>query len=219
MARPKRPPTGTLAEQAGARSRGAIKPVVGYSGPGSLSQNRKHIAEEPPSSDYIRVDPALIASSGLSEAEVRELVEIFSLVDVDHGGTISKDELAALMKTLGLRVSKVELETMVNEIDKAGTGEIDFESFVHAMSRKVQTSVTADNIRKAFKLFDDEDPLHAGTVTMGTLVKILTDYGDAEKRLSKDEAEDLISQVAPQAQSGIFDYAQFIQMYFGHEQA
>lgn len=73
------------------------------------------------------MDPTLIERSGLSEAELRELIEIFSLVDVDHGGTISKDELATLMKTLGLRVSKVELDTMVNEIDAAGTGEIDFE--------------------------------------------------------------------------------------------
>ncbi|KND00937.1 uncharacterized protein SPPG_04038 [Spizellomyces punctatus DAOM BR117] len=182
------------------------------------SEKRSNIAEEPPTSDYIRVDPTLIERTGLSAAELQELVEIFSLVDVDHGGTISKDELATLMKTLGLRVSKVELDTMVNEIDAAGTGEIDFESFVLAMSRKVQTSITAEQIRRAFKIFDQDDPLHNGTLTMEGLVRILTDYGDQDKRLSREEAEDMISQVAPQAQTGIFDYTQFIQMYFGKEQ-
>ncbi|KAJ3046380.1 Calmodulin-3 [Rhizophlyctis rosea] len=140
------------------------------------------------------------------------MVEIFSLVDVDHGGTISKDELAQLMKTLGLRASKVELETMVNEIDVGGTGEIDFETFVAAMSKKVQASMTAEDLRKAFKVFDNDDPSHDGTLGMQTLVQILTDWGD--NRLPKDEAEDLISQVAPQAHSGIFDYKQFIRMYF-----
>lgn len=79
-------------------------------------------------SSYIRVDPTLSARTGVSEAELMEMVEIFSLVDVDHGGTISKDELAQLMKTLGLKASKMELENMVNEIDVEGKGEIDFES-------------------------------------------------------------------------------------------
>ncbi|KAJ3156177.1 Calmodulin-3 [Geranomyces michiganensis] len=187
--------------------------------PHSASSPRTtHIREEPATSDYIRVDASLIARSGLSESEVRELVEIFSLVDVDHGGTISKDELATLMKTLGLRVSKVELDTMVNEIDVAGTGEIDFESFVLAMSRKVQTSMTGEEIRKAFRMFEPMDIHAGGLLTMDGLVKILTDYGDKEKRMSKEEAEDLISQVAPQAQTGTFDYHQFIAMYFSKKQ-
>ncbi|KAJ3017796.1 Calmodulin-3 [Thoreauomyces humboldtii] len=208
------PATTTTTNPASARSRSNTKPAS------SASPTRSaHITEEPATSDYIRVDyPSLILRSGLSESEVRELVEIFSLVDVDHGGTISKDELATLMKTLGLRVSKVELDTMVNEIDVAGTGEIDFESFVLAMSRKVQTTVTGDDIRKAFKTFDMSDPMHGGLLTMDGLVKILTDYGERDKRMSKEEAEDLISQVAPQAQTGTFDYSQFIAMYFGKEQ-
>ncbi|KAI8811374.1 hypothetical protein BJ742DRAFT_139792 [Cladochytrium replicatum] len=147
--------------------------------------------------------------------ELQELKEIFALVDKDHGGTISKEELAILMKTLGLRASKVELETMMNEIDIHGTGEIDFEAFVGAMSRKVQTTLTAEDLRRSFRVFDDLDPAHDGTLTMNMLVKILTDYGDKDKRLTREEAEDLINQVAPQAQIGIFDYAQFINMYFG----
>ncbi|KAI9098220.1 hypothetical protein DFS34DRAFT_103394 [Phlyctochytrium arcticum] len=205
---------------AATRSRKASGNTGSSSGVGFQSSSqieRKEITEEASNSDYLRVDPTLIERSGLSESELRELIEIFSLVDVDHGGTISKDELATLMKTLGLRVSKVELDTMVNEIDAAGTGEIDFESFVAAMSRKVQTSVTGEQIRKAFKIFDDDDPLHNGTLTMEGLVRILTNYGDQDKRLTKEEAEDMISQVAPQAQTGIFDYSQFIRMYFENE--
>ncbi|KAJ3167576.1 Calmodulin-3 [Geranomyces variabilis] len=207
-------PTGGTRSRKNTSSGGATPAAA----PQSASPTRSHIIEEPATSDYIHVDPSLITRSGLSESEVRELVEIFSLVDVDHGGTISKDELATLMKTLGLRVSKVELDTMVNEIDVAGTGEIDFESFVLAMSRKVQTSMTGDEIRKAFKMFDPSDTHSAGLLTMDGLVKILTDYGDKEKRMSKEEAEDLISQVAPQAQTGTFDYHQFTAMYFGKEQ-
>jgi Ca2+-binding EF-hand superfamily protein len=47
--------------------------------------------------------------TGLSVQQLQELIEIFSLVDIDHGGTISTDELATLMKTLGLSTNKVGL--------------------------------------------------------------------------------------------------------------
>lgn len=48
---------------------------------------------------------------------------------------------------------------------------------------------------------------------MSTMISILTDYGDKDKRMTREEAEDLISSVAPQAQTGTFDYQSFIQMY------
>ena len=47
------------------------------------------------------------AVASLSESELQELREIFSLVDKDGGGTISKEELGILMATLGLKTTKV----------------------------------------------------------------------------------------------------------------
>ena len=42
----------------------------------------------------------------LTEEELSEFREIFNLVDLDKGGTISKDELKQLMMTLGLKPSQ-----------------------------------------------------------------------------------------------------------------
>ena len=39
----------------------------------------------------------------LTAEELAEFREIFNLVDLDKGGTISKDELKQLMQTLGLK--------------------------------------------------------------------------------------------------------------------
>ena len=58
---------------------------------------------------------------------MQELLEIFRLVDLDHGGTISAEELGQLMSTLGIRATKVELDTMLSEIGIDGE-EIDFKS-------------------------------------------------------------------------------------------
>ena len=65
--------------------------------------------------------------SHLTEEELAEFREIFNLVDLDKGGTISKDELKTLMTTLGLRPTQEELNAMVDEIDSDGNGEIDFD--------------------------------------------------------------------------------------------
>lgn len=43
----------------------------------------------------------------LSEEELSEFREIFNLVDLDKGGTISKEELRQLMTTLGLKPTQV----------------------------------------------------------------------------------------------------------------
>ncbi|KAJ3190984.1 hypothetical protein HK101_008188 [Irineochytrium annulatum] len=180
-----------------------------------------HTLSASESTAYLEIDPTLKDRTGLREEELRELIEIFSLVDVDHGGTISTDELETLMKTVGLKASQDELEIIVKELDTEGTGEIDFESFVVGMSRKVQTNLTVEDLSRAFRIFErfevphdqtvkkPKDPVetkttedgetdhdHLGGIIPTALVaKILTDYGDIDKRMLPREAEDIIASV------------------------
>ncbi|ORY44836.1 EF-hand [Rhizoclosmatium globosum] len=174
------------------------------------------------SSNYLNIDPSLMQRTGLNSVQLQELIEIFSLVDVDHGGTISTDELGVLMNTLGLHPSQMELEAMVKELDSENTGEMILSvTFVGAMTKQLETEVTPDELTKAFKMFTLFDasnelivPDHEGTMPRSLLVSILTSYGDLDKRMTTAEAEDLISSVAPHGSHTTFDYAQFIQMYF-----
>ncbi|KAI9144544.1 hypothetical protein BKA69DRAFT_1055607 [Paraphysoderma sedebokerense] len=160
-------------------------------------------------------DQALAEKVGIAAEELVEFREIFSLVDKDGGGTISKDELALLMQTLGLRAGKVELEIMVNEI-VSNADEIDFESFVVAMSRKVTSSLPKADLLQAFKKFDEGDDDHpTGKISTEILFKVLTEYGDPDKRMDKEEVEDLINQVCSQAlEEGVFDYKNYISILF-----
>ncbi|TPX34022.1 hypothetical protein SmJEL517_g03280 [Synchytrium microbalum] len=154
-----------------------------------------------------------VLKSSLNEKEVDELREIFRLVDQDGGGTISKDELQILMKTLGIRASAAELDAMVDEIDKEKTGEIDFPSFVSAMSREVQTSVSEDELRKAFKLFDHHFGGKPGHITYPQLMSILCHYG-GKSRFSNDDAAYILSQILPSlSQTGSLEYNGFIEIY------
>ena len=42
----------------------------------------------------------------MTEEELKEFQELFDLVDLDHGGSISPEELGSLMETLGLKPSQ-----------------------------------------------------------------------------------------------------------------
>jgi Ca2+-binding EF-hand superfamily protein len=80
-----------------------------------------------PTDNPFEITETLISLSGRTKEELQELAEIFQLVDTDHGGTISRDELLSLMNTLRIDVTNNELDLMMAEIDPAGTGEINFE--------------------------------------------------------------------------------------------
>ena len=143
----------------------------------------------------------------LTEEELAEFREIFNLVDLDKGGTISKDELKQLMTTLGLRPSQEELNAMVDEIDSDGNGEIDFDEFVTVMSRKVNTSYTPAQVKSAFKVFERDAP--SGMVTMAALEQALTTYGS--EKLSLSDAQELLSQIEPD-ENGLINYVEFVNM-------
>jgi calmodulin len=59
------------------------------------------------------------------------------------------------MRTLSINASQQELDLMISEIDTNNDGQIQFEEFVAVMSRKVQASYTAEDVRNAFKVSDD----------------------------------------------------------------
>ena len=133
--------------------------------------------------------------------------EIFNLVDLDKGGTISKEELKQLMNTLGLKPTQEELNQMVDEIDADGNGEIDFDEFVTVMSRKVNTSYTPTQVKAAFKVFERDCP--QGYVSMSALEQALTTYGT--EKLSLTDAQELLSQIEPD-ENGLINYVEFVNM-------
>ena len=91
-----------------------------------------------------------------TEEELAEFQEIFNLVDLDKGGTISKDELKQLMNTLGLKPTQEELNQMVDEIDADGNGEIDFPEFLTMMLRKMNEGDPEKELRDVFTVFDKD---------------------------------------------------------------
>merc|ERR1719277_1014523 len=142
----------------------------------------------------------------LSEEDLREFREIFDLVDTDKGGSIGTEELKRLMDTLGIRTTPEELKLMVSEIDENGNGEIDFDEFVQVMCRKVNTDYSAEEVRKAFKVFADNAP--EGYIRVKDLEKALQVYG--REKLTAEEAKNLVAQI--ECVDNMFKYDEYVTM-------
>lgn len=62
---------------------------------------------------------------------------MFNLFDTDQSGAIDEKELRDAMKALGFEASKPEVAKMIAEIDKDGSGTIDFDEFVDMMKKRM----------------------------------------------------------------------------------
>jgi len=127
---------------------------------------------------------------GLRNQTLSEFREIFNLVDKDGSGSITKLELSELMETLGINASSEEIDMMISEIDQDGSNDINFDEFVTVMSRKVNSTYSADQVKAAFKVFESNNN---GFIKPDLLVKALCTYGI--EKLSKEQARELVSQL------------------------
>jgi len=72
----------------------------------------------------------------LTEEQIAEFKEAFSLFDKDGDGTITVKELGTVMRSLGQTPTDIELRDMIHEVDVDGNGEIDFSEFLTMMGKK-----------------------------------------------------------------------------------
>jgi hypothetical protein len=93
-------------------------------------------------------------SGYLSAADQRHLASLFSLVDRDRSGSISKQEFSYLLRSLNLSASHSELDALIDSCDKNQNGEIDYDEFVQVMSRRQQTEHRRQELMDAFAAFE-----------------------------------------------------------------
>lgn len=69
----------------------------------------------------------MMARKGQGSDPDKELREAFKVFDRDGTGTISREELKAVMKSLGENLTEEEIDEMLKLADKDGDGQIDCE--------------------------------------------------------------------------------------------
>uniref|UniRef100_A0A8C7ACR6 EF-hand domain-containing protein n=1 Tax=Neovison vison TaxID=452646 RepID=A0A8C7ACR6_NEOVI len=106
----------------------------------------------------------------LTEEQKQEIREAFDLFDADGTGTIDVKELKVAMRALGFEPKKEEIKKMISEIDKEGTGKMNF-----MMTQKMSEKDTKEEILKTFKLFDDDE---TGKISFKNLKRVAKELGE-----------------------------------------
>lgn len=75
------------------------------------------------------------------------------------------------------------------------------------MSRKVNATYTADQVKTAFGVFEANNP--SGFVKADALVKALVTYG--KEKLTEEQAHDLVSQLEIDP-NGLINYIEYVNM-------
>jgi len=120
----------------------------------------------------------------LTGEQTAEFREAFALFDKDGDGTISTKELGQVMNSLGQKPTPQELENMIREVDTDGNGEIDFDEFLTMMARKLKETDLEEDIREAFRVFDNKN---TGTISTQELRHIMSNLGEKMKDHEIDE--------------------------------
>lgn len=66
------------------------------------------------------MDVGTFQADQLTEEQIAEFKEAFSLFDKDGDGTITTKELGTVMRSLGQNPTEAELQDMINEVDADG---------------------------------------------------------------------------------------------------
>ncbi|RUS31510.1 calmodulin-1 [Jimgerdemannia flammicorona] len=111
----------------------------------------------------------------LTEDQISEFKEAFSLFDKDGDGTITTKELGTVMRSLNLNPTEAELQDMINEVDADGNGNIDFPEFLTMMARKMKDTDSEEEIKEAFKVFDKDGN---GFISAAELRHVMTSLGN-----------------------------------------
>jgi len=125
--------------------------------------------------------------SQLSQAQIDELRDAFSLFDKDGDGTISGNELGTVLRSIGKEPSEAELQEMVRMADVDGDGCIDFPEFITVMSKKLSRSDPDREIKEAWHIFSCGNDY----IQEKMIAKVMGNLGE---NLNDDQVAELVAE-------------------------
>ena len=137
------------------------------------------------------------------QEQIAEFKEAFNLIDYDHDGFISRNDLEETYNSLGmLDIKDAQLEEMIAEAP--GSSQLNFTMFLTLFGEKLTGSDPEVTIKQAFECFDEPG---LGKINCEALREHLTTMGD---RMTEDEVDEIMR--GNHLAGDMFDYHAFVKM-------
>ncbi|KAD6119670.1 hypothetical protein E3N88_10941 [Mikania micrantha] len=146
----------------------------------------------------------------LTDEQISEFKEAFSLFDKDGDGCITTKELGTVMRSLGQNPTEAELQDMINEVDADGNGTIDFPEFLNLMARKMKDTDSEEELKEAFRVFDKDQN---GFISAAELRHVMTNLGE---KLTDEEVDEMIREADVDG-DGQINYEEFVKVMMANE--
>ncbi|OAF69350.1 hypothetical protein A3Q56_02927 [Intoshia linei] len=130
--------------------------------------------------------------------QIQEFKEAFSMIDQNHDGYISIEDLREIFASLGKEPSDNELQNMLDET----TGPINFTMFLTMFGERLNGTDPEQVIYNAYSCFDITD---SGKISVDYIKEILMTTGD---RMAEEDV-DLVMHDAQIDNNGNFNYQKF----------
>jgi len=92
------------------------------------------------------------------------------------------------MRALGFEPKKEEIQKMIQDVDTDGSGQIEWEEFLKMMTSKLLNRDPMEEIKKAFKLFDDDN---TGKISFKNLKRVAKELGE---KITDEELQEMIDE-------------------------
>ncbi|KAG5027879.1 hypothetical protein AAZX31_05G015000 [Glycine max] len=95
-------------------------------------------------------------SSKLQVQQLNQLREIFGRFDMDSDGSLTMLELAALLRSLGLKPSGDQVQALLANMDSNANGKVEFDELIRAILPDINAQVllNQEQLLGVFKCFD-----------------------------------------------------------------
>ncbi len=129
--------------------------------------------------------PIKVATKKLSKIEVRltdaqkqDVKQAFDLFDTDGSEHIDAKELKVALRALGFEPNKEYVAKIMAELDKNGSGGIDFNEFLDLLIQKMSEQDSREAVLKTFSLFVDPSHGDGTTITLDSLRRVAHTIGE-----------------------------------------
>merc|ERR1712076_335678 len=123
---------------------------------------------------------------GLGEEQVMEIKDAFDLFDKDRSGEITVGEMLDAMRSLGYDTEHGEAAEHVKNLDKDGSGALEFNEFYELLTARFSENTSKDELQRVFALFDTDK---SGEISLANMRAIADQVGD---NVSDDELGDIV---------------------------